>query len=79
MSKNTRKSLRTLKRNGMTAEELWRTSRAKIIENSKQDGWRISELAASLADFYMDMEVVFGKRVMQKADAAIKAAEKKES
>lgn len=72
MTLSLRSALRVLKRSGKTAEELWREHRAQIIQNAREGGWRDSELAASLAELYMDMEVVFGKRVMQKADAAVK-------
>jgi len=72
MSDRTRKAMRQLKRSGKSAEELWRESRAGIIESAKNGKWRESELIASLADFYMDMEVVYGKNAMKKADAAVK-------
>jgi hypothetical protein len=49
--------------------------RASIIQTSKEDGWRLAELAAALADLYLDMQIVFGKRVMEKADEAL-ASEK---
>jgi hypothetical protein len=67
-----RASLRTLKRGGRTAEELWRNMRSSMLQAAREDGWRESELAAALTDLYMDMEIVFGKCVMKKADEAIK-------
>lgn len=72
MSDRTRKAMRQLKRSGKSAEELWREGRAGIIESGKAGKWRESEVVASLADFYMDMEIVYGKSVMKKADATVK-------
>ena len=68
-----RKLLRQLKRKGQTAEEVLKQLVNGRMEAYKSQGWKMSELAAALADDWENMEIVFGKKTMAKIDRKAKA------
>jgi hypothetical protein len=55
-------TMRKAKRSGMTAREVWDTISSGRMESAKTQGWRRSELVATLADDQRDLVLVYGKR-----------------
>jgi len=57
--------LRTLKKakaQGMSARKVWKTLQKTIKDTAARDGWRPSELAATLASWQQDILNVYGKK-----------------
>lgn len=57
-----REAFKLAKKEGLTAKEVWSATQRGIEQAAKRDGWRMSELAATLADESFNLRAVFGKR-----------------
>jgi hypothetical protein len=61
-----RKALRSLRANGQTPAQIWDGLRSGRNQAAKEQGWRTSELAMAMAIDYTQMEIVFGKKTMDR-------------
>lgn len=56
------KTLRDAKAAGIDATEAYEMSANAIVKAAKEDGWRLSERAASMGDLMTRVEKVYGKK-----------------
>lgn len=56
------KTLRDAKAAGIDATEAYEMSANAIVKAAKEDGWRLSERAASMGDLMTRIEKVYGKK-----------------
>lgn len=58
----TRSAFKVAKAAGMSAREVWQATADGIAKAAKEQGWRLSERAATLADQALELRQVYGKR-----------------